>query len=103
MRVVGWSNGSPNTQTGAGYGIRISRQDRERCFHRDWKVVIVDLDGQEEVAINVSPSFWRSCVELRSKQMGAWMLREGLSPWPTGHPPELELEPQGDARFRLHR
>ena len=35
--------------------------------------------------------------------IGAWILREGLAPWPTGHPPELELEPLGDARFRLYK
>ncbi len=103
MRVVGWSNGSPNNLTGAGFGIRISRQDREQSFEPNWQTVIVDLDGQDDVAINVSPSFWRSCIELRSPRIGAWMLREGLAPWPTGHPPELELEPLGDARFRLYK
>ena len=103
MRVVGWSSGSPNNQTGAGYGIRISRQDRDRHFDPDWANVTVDLDGQEEVAVDLSPSFWRCCIELRSKLIGAWMLRKGLAPWPTGQPPEVELEPQGEARFRLYK
>ena len=103
MRVVGWIYGSPNNESGAGYGIRISRDDRERYFDREWKAVTVDLDGQEEVAVNLSPSFWRSCIELRSKKIGAWMRREGLAPWPTGEPPELELQAQGEARFALHR
>ena len=71
MRVVGWSNGSPNNQTGAGYGIRISRLDRERYFDPDWEKVIVDIDGQEEIAVSLSPSLWRSCIELRSPRIGA--------------------------------
>lgn len=103
MRVVGWSNGSPNNQTGAGYGIRIHKDDRKRYFDLDWETVIVDLDGREQVAVNVSASFWRSCIELRSKRIGAWMRREGLAPWPTGEPPELELQPHGEARFGLHK
>ena len=29
MIVVGWNNGSPNNRTGAGYGVRIVREDRD--------------------------------------------------------------------------
>lgn len=47
--------------------------------------------------------FGRSCIELRSRKIGAWMLREGLAPWPTGHPPKLGLQPQGEAKFGLDR
>ena len=103
MKVTGRWGGSRNDQTGAGYGIRIRERDRKRHFDPDSTEVTVDLDGQEEVAVDLTPSFWRSCIELRSPRIGAWMLREGLAPWPTGHPPELELEPLGDARFRLYK
>lgn len=102
MRVVGWHKGSPNSQTGAGYGTRIGRDDRERYFDRDWEAVTVELGGREEAVVNVSASFWRSCIELRSRKIGAWMLHKGLAPWPTGHPPKLQLERQGEARFALH-
>ena len=103
MKVAGGWWGSPNNQTGGGYGIRISPQDREQYFDLAWASVTVVLDGQEEVTIKITSAFWRKCNELRSKQIGAWMLREGLAPWPTGEPPRLKLEPQGDARFRLYK
>ena len=32
MIVVGWNNGSPNNRTGAGYGVRIVREDRDMVF-----------------------------------------------------------------------
>ena len=42
MRVMGWSNGQP-LPTGAGYGVRISGQDRDEYFDPGWDEVILDL------------------------------------------------------------
>jgi len=100
MGVVGWSNGSP-TSSGAGYGIRIARIDRDKYFQREWLCVIVELGGEGWIRVNLSDSFWRSCIELRSAQIGRWMINQGLAPWPRCRPPELELEPIGNRRFRL--
>jgi len=101
MRVTGWTNGSPNPGTGAGYGVRINRADRHRYFSRDWPSVSLLLDGGHQVTVNVSASFWRGCPELRHKEIGRWLLARGLAPWPTGKPPTLELSPIGAQRFRL--
>jgi hypothetical protein len=35
MLVTGWSNGSPNDLTRSGYGVRLSREDRDGYFRRD--------------------------------------------------------------------
>ena len=70
MRVVGWSNGSPNNETGAGYGIRVSRSNRERYFDRTWLAVKLNIEEQIQVSIDISPSFWRRCIELRSQKIG---------------------------------
>ena len=67
MRVVGWNNGSPNNITGAGYGIRINKEDRDRYFQKAWKEVIIILDGKE-IKVNLSQSFWKKCTELRKKK-----------------------------------
>ncbi len=51
MKVKGWNNGSPNTITGAGYGIRINKkEDRDRYFQKTWKEVIIfiKLFGNED-------------------------------------------------------
>jgi hypothetical protein len=74
MMVAGWSNGSPNPVTGAGYGIRIVRIDRDRDFRPDWTDVCVQLNGGDTALVSISPSFWRSCSELRSSSIGLWML-----------------------------
>jgi len=106
MIVKGWNNGSPNDETGAGYGIKIQYEDREEFFKKDWPSVIVELEGEGEVEVRLSKSFWRCCPELRRKEIGKWMLKKGIkkgnAPWPKGNPPAFELVPIGNRKFRLH-
>ncbi|WP_292384383.1 hypothetical protein [Methanoculleus sp. UBA430] len=101
MKVSCWSNGTPNGHTGAGYGIRISYDDRDRYFQRSWGSVEVVLDNGEVVDVSLSEKFWATCPELKSAVIGRWMLDLGVIPWAKGKPPEFDLEPIGDRRFRL--
>jgi hypothetical protein len=66
MIIAGWNNGLHN-KTGSGYGIRISREDREKYFQRVWDSVIVEFEGVKQVYIRLSDSFWRKCTELRTR------------------------------------
>ncbi len=102
MIVTGWNNGSPNNNTGAGYGIRISPEDRDKFFQRNWDTVIIRLEGDdEEVEVVLSESFWQGCPELRSARIGMWLLTNGLAPWERNNPPKLELKFVGDGTFKL--
>ena len=84
MIVVGWNNGSPNDRTGGGYGIRVTREDRDRYFQRRWPSVTIELGKENMIEVNLSDSFWRGCIELRSKRIGKWMLDRRLAPWLKG-------------------
>lgn len=88
----GWSSGRPGP-TGAGYGVRISRQSRDQYFDPSWTQIEIVLDGDVCVAVPLSPSFWRTCRELRSAAIGRWLLARGLAPWSAGDPPDLALRP----------
>ena len=101
MIAVGWNNGAPNNRTGAGYGIRIAPKDRDAHFQQEWPFVVIELEGDGEVKVSLSDSFWRGCTELRSARIGKWLLRQGLAPWPTNSPPHLKLKPIRDRRFKL--
>ena len=101
MIVKGWSSGSTSIRTGSGYGIRISRFDRDRFFQREWSRVTLHLEGAGKIEVNVAPSFWRRCTELRHRGIGRFLLAHGLAPWPKGSPPSLSLEPMGGRHFRL--
>ena len=103
MIVSGWNNGSPDNRTGVGYGIRMSRGDRDEYFDPEWSSVMIELEGMGETEVNVTPSFWRRCTELRKADIGKWLVERGLAPWPRGKPPRLELVPAGERRFNLRR
>lgn len=99
-----WNNGSWSP-TGAGYGLSVLPEDRDRCFDRDWLSIVLELPGEDGFAsihANVAkPSFWRACPELISKAIGQWLLGRQLAPWPKGEPPHFSVHPAGPARFRV--
>ena len=63
MIVVGWNNGSPNDRTGGGYGIRVTREDRDRYFQVGWPSVTIELDKENMIEVSLSDSFWRGCID----------------------------------------
>jgi hypothetical protein len=102
MVVTGWNNGSPNHKSGAGYGIRITRQDQERYFKKSWSSITIEFESGDSVDIRLSNSFWRRCSELRNAKIGKWMINNRLAPWPKGSPPNLKLEPIAEGKFSLN-
>jgi len=100
MQATAWSNGSPRA-SGAGYGLKISRRDRDRFFDPGWSAIVLHLPGQEPVSVRLYGSFWRSCTELRSAAIGRWLRANELAPWQPGKPPVLALQQAGDRAFRV--
>lgn len=103
MIVTAWNNGS-HFNNGNGYGIKISSKDRDQYFRREWRVIILELEGEEKnVEVNIAKdSFWNStCRELISVRIGKWLIKKGFAPWPTGQPPELELRQTRERYFYL--
>jgi len=75
MIVKGWSNGSPNLATGAGYGVTIDRRDRDTQFRRNWATVALELEAGERVSATLSPAFWKGCgVPWRE---ALWVILQG--------------------------
>lgn len=90
MRAAAWNNGAHHV-SGAGYGLKITPQNRDRHFQPSWDRVVIDVPGQGATTVALSSSFWRNCSELRSAAVGRWLREVGLAPWPRGAPPVLEL------------
>jgi hypothetical protein len=100
MRVKGWSNGSPRP-SGAGYGLRVSPNDRDKFFDPRWDHVEIELNGSLRAKVPLSRSFWENCTELRSASIGRWLIDHRLAPWQRSVPPTLELDHVADRLFRL--
>lgn len=103
MMVHGWNNGSPNNKTGGGYGIRVSKDDRDKYFRDSWKTITIEFDDSDLVEVRVSKSFWEGCIELRHSKIGKWMVENKLAPWGKGTPPIFILESICNRKFRLKR
>ena len=100
MIATGWNNGDWRP-TGAGYDVKIRKQDRDKHFEKEWASVLVTINGRDAVKIKLSKSFWKDCVELRSREIGAWMRAQGFSTWPAYKPPQFKLIPRGGQTFEL--
>jgi hypothetical protein len=91
MRVTAWNNGQ-HTPSGTGYGLRLDLGDRDRVFQRTWANVTLDLpNGVTGLLVKLSGSFWRDCPELRSAEIGRWLIASGHRRWPRGSPPAFAL------------
>jgi hypothetical protein len=99
MRAVGWRGGTSEVDDPAGYGIKVTPTDRDRHFEREWAQVVVELEDWPSVVVELSPSFWRSCSELRSEEIGRWLLSQAAAPWAAGQAPGIALRSLGDNRF----
>jgi hypothetical protein len=105
MIVTAWKNGTPR-KSGAGYGVKLDVEDRDRFFRREWRSIRLSLDGTSVVVdVNIAkPSFWgETCRELISAEIGRWLIRNGLVPWIKGTPPKLVLEHIEGNRFLLRK
>ena len=105
MKVTAWNNGQ-HLASGAGYGLKVAVDDRDRWFDRRWGSIWLRLEDETEAfEVNVGkPSFWSdACHELINKNIGKWLIKNQLAPWPKGQPPRLELEHIKDNHFFLRK
>ena len=47
MIVTGWNNGD-HQKSGAGYGVKLNADDRDRFFKRDWETIILEMEGSSD-------------------------------------------------------
>lgn len=101
MIVKTWNNSSYN-DSGAGYGVKISKSDRAKFFDTSWRKVIVHIgkfENSKDLPIN--DTFWTTCSELRSKKIGAYLIANGLDKWENRKPHKLILFHLNDNHFIL--
>jgi hypothetical protein len=76
VQASGWHNGSPR-RSGAGYGIRISKADRDRYFVPGWDNVEIEFPDGQRVQVDLTRSFWKPetpYAEPRDAAIGRWLI-----------------------------
>lgn len=71
MKATVWNNGS------LGWGIRVSKKNRQQYFSKDQDIISVRIDGIN-YAFELTPSFWRNCCEFRGKSIKNWVEKHNL-------------------------
>lgn len=102
FRVASWNNGTfkPN---GVGYGLKLSREARDRFFDPSWEYVWLYLPGRDEpLQIPLPPSFWHKSHELHHREIGEWLQENQFHQWPKGRPFAFTLEQTRENLFHLH-
>jgi len=105
MEVTAWNNGKQYSD-GNGYGIKLNPSNRDLYFNREWKNILIELEGDSIPAeVNIDKaSFWNNtCHELISKEIGIWLIQNRLAPWEKNNAPKLNLIPLNENIFRLER
>lgn len=98
-----WNNGSHHP-SGAGYGIKLSLNDREANFSTNWNFVLLFLEGYDQpIEVNVAKqSFWsKSCGELIHKEIGIWFQQNGISSWEKGKPHKVYMSKIDNNKFKV--
>ena len=103
--ATAWNNGARH-RTGAGYGLKISSEDRDRYFERDWNTVTLRLVGERTSRVaeaNVAKSsFWDgTCRELIAAEIGRWFIENGFDRWTRGTPPRFRMRPLTQREFEV--
>lgn len=97
--ATAWNNGEWSP-TGGGYGIRI-RRDEFHMFNAHWQQVRLTLGNGNIIDVNISPSFWAGCRELRSRVIGQWLIDSGVAPWTARRPPVIMINRLRGNHFRV--
>ena len=95
FNAIAWNNGDWR-DTGAGYGLKISAEDRDKYFDRSWGTVTLRLVGERTSRIaeaNVAKnSFWGpKCRELIKLEIGQWFVENGFRRWAFNAPPRFRM------------
>lgn len=101
FKASAWTNGKVNHTTGSGFGLRIPKEYRKAIFEKDWHFVHIKPPGIDKFEVKIHPSFWDKCHELRSIEIGQWLISNGLNKWEKRKPHKIDLEYVGNKTFNL--
>lgn len=97
--VRAWKNG--RNASNPTLGLRISSSDRDMHFRRGERATI-RLEGRHGVTVvDPPPSFWTTCPELRSPEIGGWLCAIGAFPWPRNHPLRFRVRIEAPGHFTV--
>ena len=88
LTLSGWRGGT--------YGFRVNAESRCRMFlplKDRLSIVRIVLPGHKvRPRCRLTKTFWTTCPEFRSAEIGRWMEARDDIPWTRGHPPKYRAQ-----------
>lgn len=100
--VSAWNSGNLNHNT-KSFGIRFRLKDRNSCFNKTPKKVLLSIEGSDFFTINLTSGFWNKCLEFKHLEIGLWFFKNGIIPWIKGSPPKFNLTKLEENKFLLEK
>lgn len=102
MKGTVWNNGK-YYQTGAGYGIKINKMDRDKYIKREWTDLKILLEGEDDfIEVNINKkSFWGGCREIIHKEIGRWLIKNNKGTWERYSPPKVQFILLEENKFKV--
>jgi hypothetical protein len=100
FKTTVWSVGKVCDGTGSGYGINIPKRIIDEFFQKHWQNLELILGGSV-ICVSITPAFWSQCNEVRSPQIGLWLIKNGVHEWVKGTPTKLRISEEHGRKFRV--
>ena len=100
--VSAWNNGNLN-YCNKSFGVRFKLKDRNICFKKTHRNIMLSIEGNDFFSINLTQGFWNKCPEFKHKEIGLWFYKNRIIPWKKGSPPKFHLTKVEEGKFLLER
>jgi len=99
--VSAWKNGQSSKEASM-YGIYVPSKYLSN-FRRSWRIIELSIEGGDFFKIEITPSFWKNCHELRHENIGKWFKANNYEKWEKNNPPRFNLTKIDHIKFRLDK
>jgi len=105
MVIKAYNNGS-YSQTGSGYGFRIKKSDIRDNLDIFTQTIFLTLDTKLKkipIFINQDSVQFGDCGIFTKKEIGEWLILNGMRKWKEGNPPEFLMKYDGNNHFKIQK
>ena len=103
--IKAYNNGTYD-KTGSGYGFRLKNADVKNNSGIFPHTIFITFDtelGKIPVNINQNSVVYGNSVIFTKKEIGIWLIRNGMGTWKEGNPPEFLMEHDVGNHFTIQK
>jgi hypothetical protein len=104
--IISAHNNGTFSSTGSGYGFRIKNSDVKKKSKFLPHNIFISLSNEfTNIKININQdavSFGEHII-FTKKEIGKWLILNGVKKWDEGHPPKFSMKQEKDNYFKIEK